>query len=317
MMSVLSLAFGAIVRVRGALYDRGWLAAERAARPVISVGNLAVGGTGKTPFVLLLVKKLAARGETPAILSRGYGAKRPPRHAAVVSRGRGPELDAHVAGDEPVLLAKKSSARVVIARRRIEAAKIAAGELGATVLVLDDGFQHRRLARDLDIVLLDAADPFAGGRLLPSGRLREPPSALDRAGLLVLVGDPDARFDRPAVRVIARAAPPVPEIKGRRVALLAAIARPERFESTARALGAEIVHTDFHRDHRVLDARALEAFAIAAKAARAELLLTTEKDAARQPLPGLIPLAIEHHIVAGEELLDRALDRVLANCEAR
>jgi len=196
----------------------------------------------------------------------------------------------------------------VIARRRIDAARIATDELGATVLLLDDGFQHRRLARDLDIVLLDAADPFAGGRLLPHGRLREPPSALDRAGLLVLVGPAGApELGRPAVRVISEPAEPVPELRGRAVALLAAIARPERFEATVRGLGATVVLTRFFRDHRFVPERELDLFRRDARAAGAELLLTTEKDAARQRLPELTPLSIEHRVIEGEELLDRAI----------
>src|SRR6185295_17604577 len=117
-------------------------------------------------------------------------------------------------------------------------------ELGASVILLDDGFQHRRLARDLDIVMLDGADPFLGGHLLPRGRLREPPSALSRAHLAVLVGEgAPLRAATPALRV--RASAIAPDLRGRRVALLAAIARPERFTATVRQLGAEIVLTRY------------------------------------------------------------------------
>lgn len=306
MTSLLAYAFGGIVRARGALYDRGLLRVDRAERPVISVGNIAAGGTGKTPFTILLANRLHARGERVAVLSRGYGATSPSASAVVVD----PKTSrAEEVGDEPILIARKTSAQVVVTKKRIDGARRAI-EGGATILLLDDGFQHRRLARDLDIVLLDASDPYRGG-LLPHGRLREPPAALARANLIAIIGDPQLAIpdlpERPVLRVEVEARPAI-ALQGRRVALIAAIGRPERFEHTVRALGANIVSTRYFRDHRRFDP---EPAIAEARAKNAELILTTEKDHARQPHPELTPLPIEHRIATGEEHLDRALAEVL------
>jgi tetraacyldisaccharide 4'-kinase len=308
--SVLAGVFGAAVGVRSAMYDRGWLSIERAPVPVISVGNLAVGGSGKTPFVILLAKKLLARGEKPAIISRGYGALSPPKPPALVPPGGDPRIY----GDEPILLAQKLAAEVFVSPKRIEGARLAS-ERGATVLLLDDGFQHRALHRELDLVLLDAADPFAGG-LLPKGRLREPRSALLRAHLLVLIesqgvneakGEAGDLSERPVIRARVEAVPGQ-NLHGKKVALLAAIARPERFRRTVEQLGAHVVWAKFFADHAYFDPQ--EAIDTAKKHG-AELILTTEKDHARAPHPELVPLPIEHLITDGETLLDRELDRLL------
>lgn len=306
MTSLLAYAFGGLVRARGALYDRGLLHIDRAERPVISVGNIAAGGTGKTPFTILLANRLHARGERVAVLSRGYGATSPRNRAVIVDAKSSRSEDV---GDEPILIARKTNALVVVAKKRIDAARSAIAE-GASVLLLDDGFQHRRLARDLDIVLLDAADPYRGG-LLPRGRLREPPSALERADLIAIIGElgepPNDLPDRPLLRVAVRPQPTC-ELKNKRVALIAGIGRPERFEQTVRELRAEIVYTRYFRDHQRFDPT--EAIA-EARTKNAELLLTTEKDHARRPHPELIPLPIEHHLIAGEAHLEEAIDEVL------
>ncbi|MCK6552839.1 tetraacyldisaccharide 4'-kinase, partial [Myxococcota bacterium] len=166
--------FGAIVRARRAAYRHGWLRATHVGRPVISVGNLTVGGNGKTPFTMLLAERLRARGHVVAILSRGYRSRAEVSgDVVVVSRGEGALASAEDAGDEPVLMATKTKALVVVARDRRRAAATAI-ELGADVLVLDDGLQHLRVARALDVVLLDAIAPLGAGHLLPRGRLREP-----------------------------------------------------------------------------------------------------------------------------------------------
>lgn len=303
MKVLLAGIFGLVVRARGALYDRGWLASDRAELPVISVGNLAVGGTGKTPFTALITAKLIARGERVAILSRGYGAPNPPQPPALVPR----DGDARVFSDEPLLLAQKTGAQVIVSPKRILGARLAK-EQGATVLVLDDGFQHRALHRDLDLVLLDAADPFAGG-LLPKGRLREPPSALERAHLLVLVGNSTTQhlYQRPVLRVEAVPRPTL-DLRGRKVALLAAIARPERFRATVEALGATVTWAKFFADHAFFDP---QEHIEAARKHGAELILTTEKDHSRTPHSEVLPLPIEHVVTEGEALLDAELDRVL------
>ncbi len=183
LLAPLSSLYGRALETRARLYRSGVLSSDRAARPVVSVGNLTFGGTGKTPFVEFLARRLELEGKRPAILSRGYG--RRSRGTVVVSEGSGPLVAAEEGGDEPVAIARRLPAvPVVVAERRAEAAR-AAIDLGADLLLLDDGYQHLALARDVDLLLLDAADPFGGGRLPPAGRLREPLSALARADAVV------------------------------------------------------------------------------------------------------------------------------------
>jgi tetraacyldisaccharide 4'-kinase len=177
-------AYGLAVRLRNAWYDRNG-AAKRAPLRVISVGNLAVGGTGKTPLVAWLARRLYAAGHAPAIVSRGYGGTAG-TGPLVVSTGSGPRVNARTCGDEPHVLARSlRGVIVVVGSDRLEGARAAAAA-GAGAVILDDGFQHRRLARDLDIVVLDGRAPFDGGSLLPKGRLRESPRALLRAHVVVL-----------------------------------------------------------------------------------------------------------------------------------
>jgi tetraacyldisaccharide 4'-kinase len=314
--------YGAAIALRRAAYGAGLFEKKRAPRPVISVGNLSVGGTGKTPFVILLANRLAQRNVRVAVLSRGYGRKNE-EDLVVVSEGDGPRVSAEHAGDEPVLIAERTAAIVISCADRLRAAELAASAFHADVLLLDDGFQHWRLARDLDLVLLDREDPLANGRLLPRGPLREPADALSRADLLVLVGGEAKERtllpDRPIVEVgvvparieLGEEEHPPEWIATKRVALLSGIARPERFRRTVEELGARVVHEDRRPDHAELTE--LDAFFRAATDAGAELCLTTEKDAARllhRP-ENLAVLGIEHRILAGEELFDAALAKVI------
>lgn len=331
------VAYRAAIALWSASYAHGVLRAARAPRPVISVGNLTAGGNGKTPFVILLAGMLARRGVRVAVLSRGYRGQAERRgEVVVVSTGGGPRVGPEVAGDEPVLIAARTEARVVVARERLRAAELAVAELEAELLLLDDGFQHRRLARELDVVLVDAARPFGDGHLLPRGRLREPPSALARAHLVVAVDAASGGVDRvpgpwpgapqvPPAAVGARVAPsgvldpagrstPPGTLAGRRVALLAAIARPERFEATVRALGATVVLRAFYRDHAPLPGELVASVTAAAQRERADLVLTTEKDWFRlEPTAraGLFALAIALEVTHGAEVLDEALTSIL------
>lgn len=187
-LAPLAAAYGAATAARAACYRRGWLRTERVPVRVVSVGNIVAGGTGKTPMVALVARILRDAGLRPAIVSRGYGGRRA-EDPLVVADGESlrPGVTAAQAGDEPVMLARSlERLPVVVARRRSEGARLAVEDLGARSLVLDDGFQHLALHRDLDIVLLDADRPFDNGRVLPAGYLRERPSALRRAHLLVL-----------------------------------------------------------------------------------------------------------------------------------
>src|SRR5262249_34438513 len=193
----LSGLFGLGVGLRGLGYRIGLLRTRQAKIPVVSIGNLAVGGTGKTPLTLWLARDLVARGPRRGIRSPGYGGRA--RGVTVVSQGDGPLVGPELVGDEPVMLAKSFAGPVLTAPRRLAGAA-AAAELGCEVIVLDDGFQHRAIARAFDLVLVDGRR----GPLLPAGPLREPLRALRRADAVVLVerddGDPAApppSFDRP------------------------------------------------------------------------------------------------------------------------
>lgn len=332
-------AFRLGAAVRGALYDRGVLRAERAAAPVVSIGNLAVGGAGKTPAAIAVAARLLARGRRVAVLSRGYGASR--ADARVVCDGERILLGADEGGDEPVLIARRlRGARVLCGPRRAELARTAVEALGADALLLDDGFQHRALARDLDVVVLDAASPFGNGRLLPAGPNREPRSALRRAGLVWLSRVDQAPPDAvDALRALAREATGrdpvesrhapvdvvdgtlerslgVAALRGKRVLLLAGVARPAGFRRTVEGLGAEIASERIYPDHHRFAPGELEEVLRAADAARCEQVVTTEKDAVRLDRVRaanrrMCAVRIDAEIVRGGEVLDRALEAAL------
>jgi len=242
-MSVLDSIYGAVVRTKNALHERGALRARRLQGPVISVGNLAVGGSGKTPFVILLGELLKARGIQFDVLSRGYG--RSTTGVLLVD----PHGNPHEFGDEPLLIARRLGVPVVVGEKRYEAGLFAESQFGTRLHLLDDGFQHRALARDLDIVMVNASD--FEDRLLPGGRLREPLAALKRANIAVLeegVPYPARRLGRKTIWRIRRGVsiPPLPP----RVAAFCGIARPERFFEQLRAAGVvaavEIPFPDHH-----------------------------------------------------------------------
>ena len=186
-LAPLSILYGALTRARAGLYRSGFLKTEEAGVPVISVGNLTTGGTGKTPLVEWVALALAREGLRACVLTRGYGRADESRRV-VASDGERVLAEVAECGDEPRLLAEKllGAASVVCDRDRVGAARWARAELRAEVFVLDDGFQHLRIARDLDVVTLDATDPWGGGHFLPRGRLREPASALARADCVVI-----------------------------------------------------------------------------------------------------------------------------------
>ncbi len=304
-LSLAEYVFESVVRLRNHAYDRGWLQVHRVPGPVISVGNLAVGGIGKTPFVAWLVERISKR---VAIVSRGYGGQ---------ARGTLPvdaQTSARLAGDEPVWLARNTGAMVVVDRDRVRGARYAF-DSGAQVVVLDDGFQHRRLHRDLDLVLVDAAAPLANGHLLPRGPLREGAAALRRAHQVIGIG-PGPGPVRMEVEV-AGLGPlghkgPVERLRGAKVALLAGIGRPERFLRTVQELGAQVVLTRWFPDHAMVSVAEQRRFLLDAGKLDA-LPLTTEKDAVRLGLDWQV-LAIRQRCVAGETSLLEAIGRVLGAC---
>ena len=320
-----------LYRAGHALRRRWWAGrCRRLPAPVVSVGNLHWGGTGKTPLVAAIAGRLRDRGLTVAILSRGY--RRRGRRVRVVSDGEGPMLGPLLAGDEPVLLAGMlPGVGVVVGRDRWEAGRQALERLSAPpeLFVLDDGFSHLRLARQVDLVALPAADPFGGGRLFPGGRLREPLASLAHADAVLLTGaegsaDGLAEALRPsgfsgaAFASRTRALParlpsgePLPA--GSRVVAVAAIARPERFFAAARAQGLEIVGEPLtYPDHHGFAASTLAGIRAAAREHRADCILTTGKDAVK--LRGRLELPLAELAIRAEpepafwDWLDERLD---------
>jgi tetraacyldisaccharide 4'-kinase len=176
------------MEIRRENYEAGLFSSYRPPIPVVSIGNLTLGGNAKTPMSIFLANRFSALGLTPAVLSRGYRRRMTSSAPVVVSTGSGPLIGPETAGDEPFLIASLTSAAVVCAARRAQAAACAL-RLGANVLILDDGFQHLALARDLDILMLRSRAPFGNGLVIPAGRLRENLNTHRRAGILVAVGD--------------------------------------------------------------------------------------------------------------------------------
>lgn len=269
----------------------------------VSVGNLAFGGRGKTPLVAMLARHFLARGERPAVLSRGYARRRAEPGAVIVSDGRHLLADLDRAGDEPLMLARSvPGAIVVVCDVRAIAAALARDVLGASVLILDDGFQHRAVARDVDLVVVTPED--LTGRRAPFGRLRESVSALARAHAVIVEGPAPATLaaaPHAALLSLRRAIrPPVPldsslPLPDRRgpVVALAGIAQPERFTRALEAAGWTVSRLLAFRDHHRYTRHDLDAIVRAVREAGATAVLTTEKDAVRLlPLrPFAVPIA--------------------------
>jgi len=286
-MNPLASIYGAGVRVRNALYDRGLLARRKLQGPVVSIGNLSVGGSGKTPFVLLLGELLKARGIEFDILSRGYG--RTTRGVALVDPG-GSSRDF---GDEPVLLARRLGVPVIVGQDRFAAGRLAETRFGPHLHLLDDGFQHRALARDFDIVLVTPDD--ARDRLLPAGRLREPLSGLSRADVVVLASGASQNefpFNGKAVWRVRRGI--VTNNVPSRPVVFCGIARPKNFLLQLRTAGIEPVAEALYRDHHAYSEKDIRDLLNLRQRSEAEGFVTTEKDAVNlgEFLSSLEPIAV-------------------------
>ena len=309
----MSTIFRGIVHLRSHLYEKGYLEPKTLNHPVISVGNLTVGGTGKTPLVIALAGGFRKLGYRPVILSRGY--RRKSRGIVVVSRGRGPEVDWPTAGDEPFLMAERlRGVSVVVGRDRFEAGRRAEADNLGDLFILDDGFQHRQLSRTFDIVAIDPDDWAGPERLLPRGRWREPRSALDRGDAVCIRKSlnaqaptlplPTFEFTMEVDGIRRGEALVAPESLGDEpVVAFAGIARPERFFDTLRSLGLNIVATRSFPDHHAFTPQELAELPNGLK-------ITTEKDAVRLG-PGDFPtLRVSANILNYESLRDLMLDRI-------
>jgi tetraacyldisaccharide 4'-kinase len=314
--------YGLGVASRNLAFDRGWKPQHRVEIPVISIGNLTLGGTGKTPMVEWISRWYRDRGLRVAILSRGYGDAQGMNDEGRVLEENLPDVP-HLQGADRVALAR-----------------VAVEELESEILVLDDGFQHRRLARDLDVVLLDALDPFGLGRIFPRGLLREPIGSLRRAGVVVLsradlvdeasrsaIRDQAERRAGPLRWVLARHAPldlivagggssPLSDAQGRKVAAFCGIGNPEGFRRTLAGLDIELLGFRAFPDHHPYVASDVSDLAAWLQSLGAELALTTQKDSVklRASSLGLVPLRslrIGLDVIDGSETLEQALSALL------
>jgi len=287
----LSVLYGAVTRTRLSLYRRGTFHSTKLDRPVISVGNITTGGTGKTPLVEWVARTIAGAGKKVCILTRGYGRENPDRQV-VVSDGTNVLANPSEAGDEPFLLATNLAgiAAVISNADRIEAAKGAIKHLGTDCFVLDDGFQHLRLERDLNIVTIDATNPWGGGHLLPYGRLREPLSGLSRADCIVITrADQANNLDalRDEIRRLTENAPlfqstmrikNLPETIPTPVAAFCGVGNPQSFFNL---IPHELVLQKTFPDHHRYSQTDVDSLIEAATRAGAESLITTAKDAVK------------------------------------
>lgn len=310
-MKPLSSIYGRIVATRNALYQRRLLSAHTLRGPVVSIGNLSAGGSGKTPFVLLLGELLKQRGVSFDVLSRGYGRKS--RGVLLVDPGGLPQAF----GDEPLLISRKLQVPVIVGEDRFDAGRFAEARFGPQLHLLDDGFQHRSLARDFDIVLVTPQD--ATDRLLPAGRLREPLSSLRRADAIVLASgaSPDSfPLEGKLVWRIRRGivAQNIPS----RPIVFCGIARPQNFLLQLRSANIDPVANAFYRDHHLYSQKDIRELLELRRRSEAGGFVTTEKDAINLGpyLSALDPLAV---VPVRMELADapNALDTMLRKIAER
>jgi tetraacyldisaccharide 4''-kinase len=307
-MNPLAILFGLGVRIRNGLYDRGVLRPRRLAGPVVSVGNLSVGGSGKTPFVLLLGELLKQRGTKFDILSRGYG--RQSKGVRIVDPAGSPREF----GDEPLLLARRLGVPVIVGEDRYQAGLASEQKFGPQLHLLDDGFQHRALARDFDIVLVTPED--GRDRLLPDGRLREPLSSLARADAVVLTGGATADRLPLSGNLVWRAKRGIlPQNIPEKPIVFCGIARPKNFLLQLRTAGIEPVAEAFYRDHHAYSEQDIRDLIKLREQSDAGGFVTTEKDAINlgDHLAALQPIAV---VPVKMELVDAgtALDAILRKC---
>jgi tetraacyldisaccharide 4'-kinase len=303
-----SLLYGSIVRTREFFYRKKIFKSRKLPCKVISVGNLTVGGTGKTPMTIHLARRLSSQGYKTAVISRGYG--RSEKSAAIVSDGHQILLQSDEAGDEPFMIARNlKHIPVIVGQNRVKAGWLAIEKFAPDVIVLDDAFQHLKLVRDIDLVLLDYHRPYGNNHLLPRGTLREPISALARADAFILtrcdavLGEDQAALkkiigNRPVFKTVhspyiselissKAGLKPLsivglkPALQGRKGFVFSGIAGNRDFRSTLKTLGCRIAGFSEFADHHRYSASDIEAISDSAYKAKADILVTTEKDYVR------------------------------------
>ena len=284
----MSRVFRTLLAAREKMYEAGWFPTLRLHHPVVSVGNLTLGGTGKTPLVIALAQRLQTEGFRPVVLSRGY--KRSSKGIVVVSRGNGPLTGWRESGDEPFLIARRAPGiAVVVGADRYEAGRLAEREGLGNLFILDDGFQHRRLFRNVDLVTIDAEEWAQGEKLLPRGRWREPKDAIQRAQAACVLEKqgwtmpslPIPTFcTRTVIDGIYKGGDPVDPrtLQGREVVAFAGIAKPGRFFDALESLGIALSKRIEFRDHHAFTPEDIGKISALGTSA---CLVTTEKDSVR------------------------------------
>ncbi len=358
LLRALSWVYRFGVRLRLRLFRKGWKGQAHLGTMVVSIGNISVGGTGKTPVVERFAKELTERGRKVAILSRGYKSKdlkepqrwrnpvtgqtitSPPK---IVSDGTEVLLETKYAGDEPYMLAKNlPGVAVVVDRDRVRGGRFAVKELGVDTLLLDDGLQYLDLDHSIDVVLVDQNAPFGNGYILPRGTLREPPANLCRADYIFLTkcdGQPldqlvkQIRKHNKEAEILQCTHGPkhlqgvfhdevleLEALEGKFIGAISGIAQPKSFDSLLKKLGGDVLfHTTFS-DHHAFTAEDIAPFMHRCITRGVDMIVTTEKDAVRFPLPEemnvpIYYLRIEVKILEGEEVWERCVERICRRVE--
>ena len=346
-LKALSVVFAGIVGTRYFLYRIGILRRFPLGVQVVSIGNVTAGGTGKTPVTEIFARTLAAEGRKVAILSRGYRRKEAPwwvrmftqvvTPPLVVSDGRHVLKDSAEGGDEPYMLASNlPGVAVVVDRDRVKAGRYAVKRLGCDTIILDDGFQYQKLKHAIEVVLVDATNPFGNGNMLPRGILREPARNLKHADIIFLTkcsGDVSAvrdeirRLNGTAEIVECTHAPkmlkdvwsreefPLSWLQGKTTCTLSGIASPKGFENSLRRLGARVVWCERYADHHRYDSSEILYALNRTADMGADALVTTEKDAVRFPRLETAPvkclyLRIAIEMLSGAESFDQIINRI-------
>jgi tetraacyldisaccharide 4'-kinase len=319
-LKLASALFETVVSWRNRAYEQGVLPSTELPACVVSIGNISVGGTGKTPVTAFLAQAIQDN-HSLAILSRGYrSAIERKKQIKKISMGDGPLYSAEECGDEPYLLAQKTKASIWVGKDRVLSGWRAIDE-GKKCLILDDGFQHRRLKRNIDIVVIDAQDPLGRGSFLPRGLLRDSPRRLREAHLIVANHlTKREEYDKLQSLLAPYTEAPIvgmqvqlnaEEIRGRKVALFCGIGNPERFKQALQQEGCTIVDALILPDHIKIEEKQLKRFIADAMKKGAECVVCTEKDFVKlDPALAITPVAMQLKVIAGKEHWDKLIENL-------